>query len=68
MSRKTKQRALMVVQWEGLDEHPSDATVLEVSAIPEDITIVVMLDGELEGLMTFGHLQDAVFQAIGDPT
>ncbi len=61
--RKIVNRALMVVRWEGPDDKPKEA---EVMAIPEDLTIVVMLDGELEGLMTFGHLQDAVFEAIGD--
>lgn len=63
---KVRQRALMVVEWEGDDPHPSDVVNVKITAIPEDLTIIVQLDGELEGVMQFGYFQDAVFESIGD--
>lgn len=57
-------RALMIVEWEG-DSHTPNLEV-KVTAIPDDLTIIVELDGEAEGVMQYGDLQDAVMEAVGD--
>ncbi len=63
---KTRQVALMMVEWEGTDQHPSDKVDVKITAIPQDLTIIVSLDGEAEGVMPFGAFQTAVFESIGD--
>ncbi len=63
---KVWNRALMIVEWEGEDRHPDGGLDVKVTAIPEDLTVIVELDGEAEGVMPFGELQDAVLESIGD--
>ena len=64
---KIKNRALMIVEWEGEDRHPVlGGGDVKITVIPETLTVIISLDGEAEGVMPFGDLQDAVIESIGD--